>query len=258
MYQHEGACNDENIFNGRINRFRAHPNKSKRQPLILVNAKNDVVQHTTKITDLNFDCLEYIVQSFSLHDLLRFGYTCVYLKKAACTVFTLMFRNHEVQIDCEQFPNCSVVSRSKLAHQRFTGGINFEELLTVFGDVITNMTIVKLRSMSKFNRLDNEQVMRDNNVEQLMKHCRQELLVLKLKDCGKQAMVNAQPFPKLTKISFERCVLGKGMANFSHLFPCMRKLEIIDCDVASVRDSINKPFPLLESFNVIMPLSANR
>lgn len=252
--------NDENCIIRRmalLNFFR----QTQRQALQPKNGEiaANLLPNMMKIIDLNFDCLERILRLLSFDDLVQIGRTCTVLNEAACTIFTPMFRNHEVLIDCDEFPFCKIGSRNQMKYHRFIAGIDIEAVLKVFGAVITNMTIVNMRTILEYHSFGKFHTKRtDEKIAYLIsKYCGGNLLELKFKNCGIQAGTNVQPFPNVSAVSFDHCVLGEAFDTIANLFPNMRKLEIIDCDVIHGRGSIEQHFPQIDSFNLLVSFGSN-
>lgn len=231
--------------------------KFTRKPLKILSKQitNASSMEPLKIIDLNLDCLEHILRGFNLTDLISIGSTCIHLNDAVCRTFTLMFKKHEVFIDCNQFPRFTVRSQSNQPHQRESNGNNIETFLKVFGTEVKKLTVL---NMSPIKYEDIQRVENDKNIEQLItKYCKKYLTAIQFKNCGKCSMLNAQPFEKITKVIFEQCTLSEKFSDFSYLFPGMRLLEMIDCNVTNVQNSIEKEFPHLESLSLAVPFDLN-
>lgn len=237
------------------------PISSKRQPFKSIYGNNPItapqpsvaLEQQTNLIDLNYDCLEHIFNGFCLTDLIAVGGTCTYLQSVACRYFQSKFRKFYMFIDCDQYP-CYSISKPPTFHS-IDIGTDIEAFLFVFGGVLSKLTI---RNMCPIRNVDPERLEHDAKIQQLIDtYCRKSLHEIKFQHCGKLTMHHAQPFEEVTKISFDRCILGDKVANFQYLFPRMRKLDLIDCDVRSVRQSIEKEFPQLEYFNLSVPFGVN-
>ncbi|XP_055296882.1 uncharacterized protein LOC129565739 [Sitodiplosis mosellana] len=219
-------------------------NTPKRQPLEPVNGEYPtvtsqaaaVLESPTKLNDLNYDCLEHIFGGFCLVDLIGIGGTCTYLQSATCRYFQTKFRKHTVFIDCERFPNYSISSGA--VHQRTNIGSDIEAFMFVFGAVLSKLAIVNMCPMLQ---VDPERLESDAKIQRLIeKYCRNHLREISFRNCGKLTMNHAQPLEEVVKVSFDHCVLGEKLANFDYMFPKLKRLDLIDCDVRGVRRSIEK------------------
>lgn len=236
--------------------------KVLRQPLKSIYQNPNVIinesshHDPTKFIDLNYDCLEHILRDMTLNDLQCVGSTCTYLQSIVCRIFNAKFRKNVVFIDCNHFPIYTVSSCNSSFKLQYNKGNNVSAFLNVFGEVISNLVILNMFAIS--NTGDNQRFECDARINHsIVTHCRQHVIDIKFRNCGQQMMHKANPFTKVTKVLFDHCILGKDVSNFQHLFPAMRKLEIIDCNVTNVRDSIETHFPQLECFNLSVPFGGN-
>lgn len=218
------------------------------------NQPTETIAEPLKIIDLNDFCLQRIIRLLSLQDIINVAGSCTRLQKMACVVFKLVLREHEVVIDCSQFPSYTVNARSDVLPKMFFGS-DFDAFITSFGEVIKKLTITNMFPVAQ---RDLDRLKNDEDIEQLVtKNCRDHLCDITFKRCGTRAMNQAKPFKEVTKVSFINCAMGQKGSDFDYLFPKMRKLEMIDCDVTEVRESIVRPLPQLKCLDLYVPLDLN-
>lgn len=221
-----------------------------------------------QILDLNDDCLERILLLLDLNDVINVAGSCTRLNPIACTVLKLKLRKYDVLIDCDHFDSYTVISHSRQSSERLIG---IEAFLTAFGKsnvlkklIIRNMAHIlendprRLEYEAKIRRLivENcgERLPKDNKEKQ---HALKERSFdIKFHKCGEKALDNMEPLERIKAVSFECCSLTK---DFNQLFPNMQKLDVIDCDVSSARESLEKSIQKseLKSLSLIAPLSVN-
>lgn len=176
--------------------------------------------HTVTLLDLNYDCLEHIFRGFSLTNLVNIGGTCKDLQSDARRYFQTKYRKLAVFIDCAQYPNYGISSAG--IYHRVESGNDIEAFMFAFGKILSKLTITGMFAVAA---KDPERLKTDAKIQYLMEeYCREDLRELSFRNCGKPTMSHSQPFEKVTKVSFDHCVLGENLANFGHLFPKMRKL----------------------------------
>lgn len=207
-----------------------------------------------KIVDLNNYCLQRIVRILPLQDIINVAGSCKRLQAAACGIFQFLLREHEVVIDCTRYPRYTINTKSTELPQMFSGS-DLVAFAAAFGKIITKLKVIHMNHVS----MNDAQQMQINAtiMNMLMTECVMNLRAITFLRCGEQMLKDDQRFEEVTKVTFEKCILGKNESHFQHFFPKMRKLELIDCSVRDVRDCIAMSFPLLKCLNLSVTLDAN-
>lgn len=247
--------NKENVFGKNVGRmFKSTDSNRSRSLFDPINENISKSNKSTTILDVNYDCFERIFNGFTLDDLVKAGNTCTYLQSIVCSYFRSKFRKHAVIIDCDRFPVYEVTSSSLNVNYRSCTGRDLFAFLHVFKKLLFKLTIVNMYPII----IDTERLRHDTIIEKMIcKYSCDTLDEIKFGNCGQQMMNQAEPFKAVTKVSLERCVLGRKGSDFGYLFPSMRRLDLIDCNVYNVRDSIAKEFPNLGCFHLSVPLNDN-
>lgn len=209
------------------------------------------VPEPTTILKMNYDCMELIFRYLHLKDLMNVAVTCVELNSHASQYFTQTYRNGEVCIDCNQFPRFRLTYSTLHANEKFV----FDDIIgfiEAFGELVPKLTIRNLFPLDNCApRLANDTLLQ----ESIVKHCREHVRQMRFITCGEATMNNVLPFTKLEKVIFDGCHMGEMFSDFKNLFPNIRKLEMIDCNVTNAHECIQDL--QLECLNITVPLALN-
>lgn len=202
-----------------------------------------------QIIDLDFDCLEYVFNDLSFQDLINVAGACTYLQTDATKYFASHVKNHEVIIDCDQYPRYTVQMQSNRWPHEFKGS-DFEAFNFGLNEVIEKLTIINLFPVTA----DELRIQTDTQIERVIVETftgKKKLSELKFIRCGPRMMKSYTSMEfHVGSVAFERCVLGDSAFDWPNLFPSMQKLAIFDCDVTMALPCIEKTFPHLKCFDL--------
>lgn len=209
-------------------------------------------KNSMQLIDLIPDCLDYILNDLSFADLISVAGTCTFLQNIASEFFITHAKNHEVIIDCDDYPRYKVNMQSKRWPSAFNGR-DFEAFIFGFKSVVEKLTIKHLFPL----RADEMRQRNDAKVESIIVKAfagKEKLSELKFDRCGwgmlKEQTLKLKSEFHVESVTFEQCILRDSAFNWPNLFPNMKKLAIIDCDVSMASQCIEKTFPHLTCFDL--------
>lgn len=191
---------------------------------------------TTKICDLDDDCLEYIFKDLGLGDLLNVVHSSKCFKRAADLVFKNKYQKSCLSLNRIRNPDdkpIEILSQNHICV--YDALINFR-LLRCFGHLISDLAI---------HYDDSHLIKLDQYVN---KYCADSLNEIKLLNAKKEAMGHlTKPFTKVEKVFIICGQLDSDSIDFNTTFPEMRHLSI--CSYSH----FDKHFPKLESLSISEP-----
>lgn len=201
-----------------------------------------------RLTDLIDDCFAHVLGKLCFQDLVNVAGTCVRLQSFVCSFFTDHTRDHEVYIDCNQYPRYTLTMCSNIWPHEFNGA-DLPTFLCRFRKVIKKLTIMNLFPLDA----DHKRLQNDVEIERLIAKTfakKPNLRELKFIRCGRLMLTKHDASLEfyVGKVTFDRCILGSSALNWANLFPNMQKLVIAECEATMARECIERPFENLKSF----------
>lgn len=202
---------------------------------------------TTKIIDLNDDCLVQIFNHLSLESLFNVAIANEWLRPAAGIVYNRKFGKKRVGIyECaDYYP--SILSSEYQIHEEERGiririyGLRLcLQYLRCFGGLITDLVIHYDKSKSKRYQYVHHYI---ND------YCTTSLTHILFMNRPKISIDRfTQPFINVTDVCVSCCKLGKQLPHFAELFPNLQRLTL--CHVRLSYGFERAPFQHLEHFCV--------
>ncbi|XP_055306308.1 uncharacterized protein LOC129570643 [Sitodiplosis mosellana] len=195
---------------------------------------------TTKLTDVNFDCLEHIFKRLSLTDLLNVAESNKQLKPAADLAFKSQFGNRLIKI------NLSYKSVQWFEQNKSTPAIPWSfcfKLLRCFGHLITKLKSIYDESRkydatlaAEFDRYVNE-------------YCAESLVEIQFRNCKARIMEDLKkPFTNVESVCLAGVRFHNKTSELNAWFPKMRRLNLF----AQSDDTIAVQFPHLQDLSLCL------
>ncbi|XP_055326238.1 uncharacterized protein LOC129580071 [Sitodiplosis mosellana] len=190
---------------------------------------------TTKLTDVNVDCLEHIFKNLRLIDLLNVADSNKQLKPAADLVFASRYgkqwifihsRYKSILIERNMCPTTVQIPRSFRL-----------KLLRCFGHLITKLDITHDKHMDAY----------------VNEYCADSLVEIKFQRCKASTLDDLRkPFTQVRTLCFDSCKLGSKLSELDKWFPEVRRLEFnhqneSDCNETAVH------LPKLRHLSLFLP-----
>lgn len=199
---------------------------------------HDINTNSMKITDINIDCLESILNYLPLSDLLNVADSTKYLKKAATIVFVQKYRKKTMQLNGLQMSKSrKILINSKIYIRDLRTAL---QILRCFGYLILDLEISD--EYSHYYR---------TNVyvyifKYIYKFCK-SLTTITFQELPRNKAFKylRKPFQKVKSVVFFCGVLEKNLTPLHILFPNIQSLKIDFCDVNDLR-CIEQHFDHLE------------
>lgn len=213
----------------------------RRKPSENQNGAN--VSESTKITDINMDCMEHILKDLSLDDLLSVADCCSRLREAA--VFTLVAKQTFKRLHLKDIRTTAdqtiVYDHQGISIDNLTMALRF---LRCFGHTIYKLTI----DYSGIG--DTHSAIVD---QYITKYCSETLLRLEVSHARKQMMNHIQkPFSNVNFLQFSNCVLGEPLYDIAKWFPYLIELTFCGSNQIAAHNSIPSNFQSLSTFKVTL------
>lgn len=194
--------------------------------------------NSSKITDINIDCLEAIFSYLSLVDLLNVADSNNYLREAAAVVFVQKFGKKPVQFNGMRACRSRKISiRSKLFVRDLKSGL---QLMRCFGQSVSRLEISDEYS-SKYRTHVYVYIF-----QYIYQFCKLLASIkFQMLPRNKAFKYLRKPFRKVESVEFFCCYLEKNLTPFNILFPNVRSLKIDFCNVSDYR-CIEQRFNRLE------------
>lgn len=210
----------------------------RRKPSENPNGAN--VSESTKITDINMDCMEHILKDLSIGDLMSVADSCSRLREAAVFMlakFITFFHLKDIRTTSDQ--TMVYVDYSGFSSNNLTMCLRF---LRCFGHIIYSMTI----DYSGIS--DTHSAIVDHYIT---KYCSETLNELEMSHARKQTMNHIQkPFSNVNFLQFNNCVLGEPLNDIAKWFPYAIQLTFCGSNQIAAHNSIPSNFQRLSSFVV--------
>ncbi|XP_055326382.1 uncharacterized protein LOC129580199 [Sitodiplosis mosellana] len=198
---------------------------------------------TTKLTDVNVDCLEHIFKNLSLIDLLNVADSNKQLKPAADLVFASRYGKQSIEINLE-FKFVRIFERNQQTAKILW--LFCFKLLRCFGHSITKLKIIYGSSQNA--TLD---VKIDRYVS---KYCSKSLVEIELKHCASRTLNDLKkPFSSVESLYFVSCELGSKLSELNKWFPKVQRLEFLGANELSDCNDIAVNFPDLQHLSLYLP-----
>lgn len=182
---------------------------------------------TTKLTDVNTDCLERIFRHLNIDDLLSIVHTNKLFKNAADLVFNSKFRG--VTFHCSDY-RCSIKRGEK--HMFITEVRKSLRLLRCFGHLITDLVIGFQHSHEYL-------------IPYVVDYCAKSLRTIHFSRGNQIFDSLKKPFANVEIVKFEGCT-NLQLHQLNALFPKMLRLLLDDFELPFASRSIELHFPHLE------------
>lgn len=201
----------------------------------------------TKIVDIDNDCLERVFEQLELRDLVYVAEANKNLGVAAATVFKRKLKKRTVIIDYNFYIEIVIYDDAVCIHNSLLA----VQMIRRFGQSISAIKI-KLST--------NETFMRGKFFIHVNEYCHKTLNTLLT--CGRFSgtfSAAKYPFESVTEFSSTEGIVGDGCEHFNRLFPCLRRLKVVDNIIVDWK-YISNTFPNMNAFtfkdHAILPQNA--
>ncbi|XP_055305963.1 uncharacterized protein LOC129570400 [Sitodiplosis mosellana] len=178
---------------------------------------------TTKLTDVNVDCLEPIFKNLSLIDLLNVSDSNKQLKPAADLVFASRYGKQWIFIH-SRYKSILIFGRNMFPPTVQIPRSFRLKLLRCFGHLITKLDITHDKHMDAY----------------VNEYCADSLVEIKFERCKTSTLDDLRkPFTQVRTLCFDSCKLGSKLSELDKWFPKVRRLEFnhqneSDCNETAV------------------------
>ncbi|XP_055306317.1 uncharacterized protein LOC129570651 [Sitodiplosis mosellana] len=182
---------------------------------------------TTKLTDVNADCLEHIFKHLSLIDLLNVADSNKQLKPAADLVFASQYGKRSMNIDVERKTVDLRGEDTDLLTAKILWSFRFK-LLRCFGHLITELKIVHVRSHGPSQKDSKCAAEIDRYVNE---YCADSLVEIEFENCNASTLDDLKkPFSKVETLYIIGCELGSKLSELDKWFPKVRRLGFLSAN----------------------------
>lgn len=190
-------------------------------------------KEATKITDLNEKCLKHIFSQLEFSDLLNVANSTKQLREAAGEIYTARYGDRLVRYNGDAMTRKGLETDVTDAAIIINDGRSCLKMLRGFGALFTRLKL-------NFNRIGQK---RSQAIAQtLNEYCPKTLIELEWHYCPVKSMNHAiGKFIKLTSLRIVSGFVGLKMGQFTHLFPQLQRLELVDVEVAE-RKCVERTF----------------
>ncbi|XP_055306315.1 uncharacterized protein LOC129570649 [Sitodiplosis mosellana] len=190
---------------------------------------------TTKLTDVNVDCLEHIFKNLSLIDLLNVADSNKQLKPAADLVFASRYGKQWIFI-LSRYKSILIFERNMYPPTVQIPRSFRLKLLRCFGHLITKLDITHDKHMDAY----------------VNEYCAESLVEIKFQRCKASTLDDLKkPFTQVKTLCFDSCKLGSKLSELDKWFPKVRRLEFTDRNETAVH------FPHLQHLTLSLPIDTN-
>lgn len=200
--------------------------------------QTDKIIPKTRLTNLNFDCLEGVCKFLDDEDLLNVAQANSYLTEAANYVSKhhgekIIHITDKFKIPTPEPQNNDLRSKS---NQIFLNSSKFHSIIPIIGDGITAVAI-------DFEKLENtDQVLND-----IITCCSEQLTTLQLYGTSEMYPTLNVPFPNVQNVAFEDGTINDNLLRLNTWFPAMKSLKFSNVHMKHP-DLVTKNFSNLEHF----------
>ncbi|XP_055306340.1 uncharacterized protein LOC129570671 [Sitodiplosis mosellana] len=221
-------------------RLQRHMEEEEKQAKLVP----EPIVFTTKLTDVNADCLEHIFKRLSLTDLLNVANSNKQLKPAADLAFKSQFRKRSIKIDMER----KIVGFSEEDTAEILWSFRFK-LLRCFGHLITKLEIAYVHKPSQ------EDLKRAAHIDRYVnEYCADSLVEIRFEGCKASTLDNlTKPFTQVETLGFVGCELVSKLSELDKWFPKVRRLNFLRANELSGCNDIAVHFPNLLQLSLFLP-----
>lgn len=213
---------------------------------------------STKLTDVNIDCLEEIFKYLKLNDLLNVSDTCKRLRKASSFIFKNSYQpkiyiNHSYLYSGWRMKyyhswnntvDSKIMEKLEKPQKLYTLKACFQ-LLRCFGTCITFIEITNINRFENFRMITTSYIYNttyERLVSYVNEYCYETLTEINTIGCPQAAFDKMKnPFLKVEKLKTQACVLKTTLWNT--LFPQLRHLFYIDYYEFNCKNCITENSP---------------
>lgn len=199
---------------------------------------DDVPMPSTKIIDINNDCLERVFQFLEFRDLIMVSDANKWLRIAAETVFVRKLKRRMIVIDMDHHSRCTydigVYDNAIRIRLPLLAAKTIRLFATNISELYINMISLKKHFFVHVNE-----------------YCHQTLKILYI--CGNHSTLFGaldHPFANVEEFVYAGGIIGPGSEHISRLFPRLRHLDLFECDVVDSK-YIFQAFPHLDTFKAL-------
>lgn len=199
------------------------PSKSKRSK----ERANTDITRSTKIDDVNLDCLEHAFGFLNLEDLINVAEGNKHLKAAANIAFKNKFKTYCLQIytdkkqgslDVYNDENCIVIWNLKLAFK----------LLRLFGENISGVQVWADKTTTKFKAEDTDIITYERIMYYINEYCFKSLTSFAVIRQPDNVFIGVQnKFENVKKVYINGNIGPETLLQLNHFFPRMTDLQLI-------------------------------
>lgn len=205
--------------------------------------------HSTNLIDVNFDCVEKILNILTFNELLCIADTNKHLREAAEIEFTRRYGKRTVWLDFipdSMAPTANVQEKWIKINDLKT----CLQTLRCFGHLITNLHVTGVPSMLYCREIEQAIWI----VSYVTSYCSKTLSQIIFSKCSCLTLNHlSKPFVSVKSVRFEYCNVEQTLATFNHFFPMARELVLLWTDVAGIGTNIRN----LQHLEINMSMNLN-